>query len=162
MKMMNNRRERQISRTSFRRYKSRLKTFSGMPDMIAAINVMFLILVFFMLSSSFVQVSGIKVELPQVNTVSSAEIEKFIVSVTKGEKGSNIYFNDSPVNWEDLKEKFSAIRGMSRATTIVIRADKDTDFETAVRIMALAERANLSSFIAVMPQKEKQDTVFSQ
>ena len=43
--------------------RTRLKVFKGMPDMTPIINVVFLLLLFFMLSSSFVQISGIKINL---------------------------------------------------------------------------------------------------
>lgn len=65
---------------TMRRYRSRLTPLTGRPDLTPLINVMFLVLIFFMLSSSFVQVSGIRVDLPEVNAPSSIDIEKFIVS----------------------------------------------------------------------------------
>ena len=51
---------------------------------------------------------------------------------------------------------------MSKTATVVIRADSRIPFETVARVMTLAERAGLASFIAVMPQKLKPDAVFSQ
>lgn len=147
--------------TGFRRYRSRLKPLSGRPDLTALIDVMFLMLIFFMLSSSFVQVSGIRVDLPRVNSSSSADIEKFIVAAEYSPRGSQIYFNDQPVDWEMLKEKLAEVSGLSKSATVVIRADRRVPFEVVAEIMALAEKARLSTFIAVMPQQLKPDAIFS-
>ncbi len=145
-----------------RRYRSRLRPFSGRPDLIALIDILFLALIFFMLSSSFVQVSGIRVELPKVNASTSADIEKFIVSIAWTENEPLLYFNDRPVTFETLAEKLAEVSGVSKTATVVIRADRRIPFETVARVMTLAEKANLASFIAVMPRKGKADAVFTQ
>lgn len=144
-----------------RRYRSRLRPLTGRPDLTALIDVMFLMLIFFMLSSSFVQVSGIRVDLPRVNASSTADIEKFIVAVSHAGGRNQIYFNDRPVDWEMLKENLAAVSGLSQSATVVIRADRQVPFEVVTQIMALAERARLASFIAVMPEQLKPDTTFS-
>ena len=149
-------------RIGARRYRTRLQPLSGRPDLTPLVDVMFLALIFFMISSSFVQVSGIRVDLPQANASTVADIEKFIISIAWSEKESLVYFNDQQVSWENLKEKLAEVSGMSKTATVVIRADSRIPFETVARVMTLAERAGLASFIAVMPQKLKPDAVFSQ
>ncbi len=148
-------------RIGLRRYRTRLRPVAGRPDLTPLVDVLFLALIFFMISSSFVRVSGIKVDLPQVNASTVADIEKFIISVAWSENESLIYFNDQQVSWEMLKEKLAEVSGMSKAATVVIRADSRIPFETVAQVMAMAERAGLASFIAVMPQKMKPDAVFN-
>ena len=48
-----------------RRYRPRLKCFGGWPELTALVDILFLALLFFVLASSFVQVSGVRVSLPQ-------------------------------------------------------------------------------------------------
>ena len=93
-------------RIGTRRYRTRLQPLSGRPDLTPLVDVMFLALIFFMISSSFVQVSGIRVDLPQANATTVADIEKFIISIAWSEKESLIYFNDQQVSWETLKENW--------------------------------------------------------
>ncbi len=144
-----------------RRYRSRLRTFSGLPDLTALIDVLFLALIFFMLSSSFVQLSGIRVELPEVENPSSADIEKFVLSITVDpQKNCRMYFNDQPVNWEELKEKLAEVSQFSRTATIVLRASRDTPHEVTTRVWALAEKARLSVFVVVAPARSKPETSF--
>lgn len=145
-----------------RRFRSRLKPLSGMPPMVAAIDIFFLTLFFFMLSSSFVQVSGIKVDLPRADTTVAADIEKFIVTLAWSEKGPQAYFNDRPVSYEKLKEELARVGGISKSAMIVIRADRRVPFEPVTEVMAMAEKAKLASFIAVMPpQKTGRETSFN-
>ncbi len=147
-----------------RRYQTRLRPLSGWPELTALIDVLFLTLIFFFLSSSFVQVSGISVELPRVQSSSVASLEKFIISIAPGNGTAKclIYFNDQPMNMETLKQQLNEVRGRSKNASVVIRPDRRVDFETVAEIMALAESAKLSSFIAVNPPTERRETVFEQ
>lgn len=144
-----------------RRIRPRLKPLSGMPPMVAAIDIFFLTLFFFMLSSSFIQVSGIKVDLPRAETTVEADIEKFIVTLAWTAKGPQMFFNDRPVSHEKLKEEFARVSGISKSAMIVIRADRRVPFEPVTEIMAMAEKAKLASFIAVMPPRGERETVFN-
>jgi biopolymer transport protein ExbD len=143
-------------------FKPKLKSLSGRPDLTPLVDVLFLLLIFFMLSSSFVQISNIKVELPQVSSRASLGIEKFIVSVAKTEKGTQIYFNDKVVSWETLKQELANVSNFSTSASIIIRADRRTPFGVVARVMSMAEKANLTAYIATMPPKAKQEAVFEQ
>lgn len=137
------------------------KPLSGMPPMIAVIDIFFLTLFFFMLSSSFVQVSGIKVDLPRADSTVSADIEKFIVTIAWSAEGPKLFFNDRPVTHEKLKEDLAKISGVSRSAMIVIRADRRIPFEPVSEIMTMAEKAQLASFIAVQPRRNVHEAVFN-
>jgi biopolymer transport protein ExbD len=145
-----------------RRIPVRIKPLSGMPPMIAVIDIFFLTLFFFMLSSSFVQVSGIKVDLPRAEATISADIEKFIVTIAWSAEGPRLFFNDRPVTHEQLKEDLAQISGVSRSAMIVIRADRRIPFEPVSEIMTMAEKAQLASFIAVMPRAAAHEAVFNE
>ncbi len=143
-------------------FKSSLKPLSGRPDLTPMLGVLFLLLIFFMLSSSFVQVSGIKVDLPEIGTKGTLGVEKFIITVTMTEGGSEIYFNEKVVSWETLKQELANVSNYSTSATVVLRADQKTPFGIISKIMSIAEKANLSVFIATIPPKKKQETTFEQ
>lgn len=148
--------------TPVRRYRSRLRPLGGLPDLTALIDVLFLTLIFFMISSSFVQVSGIRVDLPRVSNPSSAVVEKFVLSmVVDPQKKIRMYFNDQPVDQEALKQQFAAAALLSRDATVVIRASGDVPHEAQAQVMALAENARLSTFWVTAPAVSK-STSFGQ
>ena len=146
-----------------RRYKPGLKPKSGWPELTALIDVLFLVLLFLFLSSSFVRVTGIRVNLPRVRPSSSAELERFVVTITRGEGGGRLlYFNDRPVTPETLKQQFNEVHGRSRNATIIILADRGVTLEQSAEVMALAEAAELASFLVTIPPGERPETVFGQ
>ncbi len=120
----------------------------GRPDLTPMVDVLFLLLIFFMLSSSFVQVSGVEVDLPETSVRGTRGVKKFIITV---DKQSKLWFNDFPQTFESLKEELQRVSSDSLkiSDTIVIRADKDASFGIVATIMAVAEEANLNAFIAI-------------
>lgn len=140
---------------------TRFTALSGLPPMVTAIDIFFLTLFFFMLSSSFVQVSGIKVDLPRAETTVQADIEKFIVTIAWSASGPQLFFNDRPVNREQLKENLAEVQKQSRSAMIVIRPDRRIPFEPVAEVMSMAEKAQLASFVAVMPPEDTRETEFT-
>ncbi len=138
------------------RFKTKLKLFKGMPDMTPFINVIFLLLLFFMLSSSFVQISGIKINVPQTaEGENETGAEKLIISV---DKGNRFFFNDEPLesDWRKLKDKLQLFTSKSKARTVIIVADKDTSYGEIVKLMSLARSLNLNVYAATVPETRKE------
>jgi biopolymer transport protein ExbD len=136
--------------------------FMGWPDLTPMVDVLFLLLIFFMISNSFVQVSGIKVDLPQVGATSNLGVEKFILTVVKMDDKWEINFNDQVIgHWDKLKEKLADVRSRSTTGTVIVRADRDVPFGIISRIMVLAEQSELSIFVATLPTEQKSDATFN-
>jgi len=134
--------------------RSRLKYFHGRPDLTAMINVFFLLLIFIMLSSSFVKVSGTKVELPEVESARSLSVGKLVVTV---DKNSQIFFKNNHITWDELKQNLVAVSSATENATIILRADSKAPFGLVARIMTLAEGAGLNVFIATASPAENKD-----
>lgn len=152
---MNNSRKNLIQR---RRYRSRLKPFSSWPEMTAMLDVLFLALLFFALTGSFIRIPGIGVELPRLAAPEVAELERFAVSITPPPQDGmscQFYFKDKLVTLEELKHEFFRISANSARRSIVICADRRVPFDTVTQVMAVAESAKLPSFIAVMPPADR-------
>ena len=64
-----------------RRYRTRLEYRRGWPEMTALADILFLSFLIFFIASSFVRVSGIRVDLPEVDTRNSEALERFVVSL---------------------------------------------------------------------------------
>ncbi len=126
--------------------KEPLKEFSsaGLAD------IVFLLLIFFLLTSSFIPQFGIQVSLPRTNTTAPTDAQ--YVTVVINSEGS--YFVDQKqVPREQL---LSTVRAsLQGRVTMVIRADKDAtvgQFATAasigralnLRIMIASDRLNLN------------------
>ena len=145
-----------------RRIRPRLKPIHGAPDLIPFINVFFLLLFFFVLGSSFVQVSGIPVNLPEVSSVSHSSVKKYVITL---DQDNRIYFNDAVMeNLEQLKGKLLADlpnHSSEERNAVVLRVDRASNFETISRIMAMAEELHLNMFILAR-KSDSEKTVFTE
>ncbi len=138
-----------------RRYRSKLPMYCGRPDLTPLIDVLFLSLIFFCVSSSFVKLYGVKVELPQTEQASSTSVQKQVISITHNEYGDRIYFNDAEVTKGNLGEE---LRG--RAGMVIICADRNTSVDTLAQVMVIVEKAKLSAFLAVSDDMEQKEILF--
>ena len=142
-----------------RRYRTRLEYRRGWPELTALADILFLSLMFFVIASSFVRVSGINVDLPRVDTRNSEALERFVVSLTPSEAGAgvDIYFREKRCNSiVDLQQKLADLHSDHDSAKVIIRADRNVPFEEVARVMDAAKSANLlSCFIAVkVPEEE--------
>lgn len=135
--------------------RSKLKPFHGRPDLTAFVNLLFLLLIFAILSSSFVKVSGIKIDLPAVESQRSLSVERVVVTV---DRNSQIFFKSSPINFDGLKQKLGDLSSASENPTIILRADTKTPFGTVAKMLSLAEEARVNVFIATAPPDTKGDS----
>ena len=92
------------------------------PDLTPLIDVVFLLLIFFMISTSFVDNPGIKVNLPKANSdVIKKETGDIRVSVAKN---GSIVVDGQKIKINQLKKIFSDAADSSKQTTVIIKADK--------------------------------------
>ena len=151
-----------IDRVLSIRVRPRLKPITGAPDLLPFINVFFLLLIFFMMGSSFVPVSGIPVNLPETTSLSAGSVKKYIITLDQNGK---IYFNDAVM--DDLKQlKGKLLSDIPRnlkgeRDAIVLRADRANNFETVAGIMAMAEDLHLNLFILAR-KSDSEKTVFTE
>ena len=137
------------------RTRGRCRAFSGWPNVTAWIDVLFLLLIFFMLSTSFVQVTGIPVDLPELDGSATYGLEKFILSVAMSEDGPKLYFNEQEVSLESLPEKLGEIRGKTELNTIILRADQRVPHGVVAEIFSMSGRAGLEVLVAGRQQDKR-------
>lgn len=135
-----------------RRYRTRLKQRTGLLQTAALVDLFFLLLFFILVASSVVRISGIKVNLPQAEVPQAADLGRAIVSVTAPDTPGGqckIYYRDRLM--KDENQFRNELLASKSEKVLVIRADQEISAGTLSRIMAIAEAAEMSSFIAVQP-----------
>jgi len=124
-----------------------LTTFNS----ISLTDIIFLLLVFFLLSSSFVLQPGVKVQLPTTTTTDISSEKSVVVSVTK--EGA-IYLNDNLVNKIELGAQLRQMVLDVGNPILVLRADKDVTIENLVEIMDISKTAGGEKFVIATTPKE--------
>lgn len=108
------------------------------------IDVVFLLLIFFMVSTTFTQRGEIKVDLPEAST-EQAEMPVEPIRLTV--KADGDYFLDGEPLEADATAIFKALRAAAGEDTdriLIIRADAQCRYQDVVRAMDAASRAGLN------------------
>lgn len=113
-------------------FKTTLKKKSSI-NIIPMIDVIFFLLVFFMLFTTFrTTPEGIEMQLPKAVTATEQKSENFIVQIDA--KG-NYYYQDQSLELNQLISEAEFENKDHNNLTIVISADKNTRYENVVSLM---------------------------
>lgn len=128
------------------RKSARLEAGLQQLDIVPLIDCIFLLLIFFMLTSSSIIVPGINVKLPKVLT--SEEVDSRALTITiSGE--DIIYLQDQPYTIDEIEDFIK--KGTYRS--VFIRADRDASLGTAVSIWDMCKRMGIDK-IAIATTEE--------
>ena len=107
-------------------------------------DVVFNLLIFFMLTSTLVHPNALKLNLPQGSLQTSAKPQT-TVSITSDLK---IYVETQQVNFEDLEGILKQKLGKNPETFIALHADKSVPFDNVVKVLNIAQANNYKLIIA--------------
>ena len=117
------------------------------------IDIVFLLLIFFMLTSHFEIISGIDISLPDISERGPDRSASTIVLSL--DKTGNCYLQTERITLEDLHLKLKEM-SKERKINLMLQADKDVRHGLVVRIMDLAKNAGVTSIvIAALWEPEK-------
>ena len=123
------------------RFKRHIELEHGLRqiDIAPLVDVIFQLLIFFMLTSSFVVPSGIRVNLPKAVTSQMVESRSLEVVIS----GENvIYIDGKVINMQELK---SILKGfVTRNQPLLIKADRRAQLGRVVQIWDMARNLGLS------------------
>ena len=118
-------------------------SMSSMTDLV------FLLLIFFMITSTLVSPNALKLLLPQSNNQTSA---KAITSVSI-DRSLNFYIETSPVSLADLERQLQVKLMESQDPTISLHVDKIVPMEEVVKVMNIAARNKYKLILATAPER---------
>ncbi|MDH5368684.1 MAG: biopolymer transporter ExbD [Gammaproteobacteria bacterium] len=108
------------------------------------IDVVFLLLIFFMVSTTFQRESEITIELPE-SSGDIAESDKKVIEISIDNEG-RYFINQRRIKDTDiktLKNAISIIRADAKEPKLIISADKMTPHQSVVRAMDAARQLGL-------------------
>lgn len=116
------------------------------------IDIVFLLLIFFMLTSHFDIISGIDIKLPDISERGSDQsVDTITVSL---DKTGNCYLQKKKVT---LKELYLRLKELTKEKKInlILNADRDVTHGHVVRIMDLAKKAGINSIVIAARWREE-------
>ncbi len=115
---------------------------TGMTD------VVFNLLIFFMLTSTLVHPTALKLLLPKGSTQTSAKPQT-TVSITADQR---FYVEQQAVTLDQLEAVLKQKLGSNPDTYISLHADKTVPFESVVQVLNIAQANNYKLIIATTPK----------
>ena len=114
-------------------------------NMSSMTDIVFLLLIFFMLTSTLVTVSAIDVLLPKAGgkTENNTSIS---VSITSK---STFYIDKAKVSSLQLESEILKKVGVDKKKTIIIRGDKAAPYEKVMNVIDIANKHKLKMILAV-------------
>ena len=132
----------------FKRLKRRTEIKKGQLDIAPLIDVVFQLLIFFMLTSNFVFQPGIQVSLPKAITSEVINSENIIVTVT----GQDLLFwNDKPITIVDLSSRLREAAADNKS--LLLKADKNASLGRVVEIWDLCRDLGIAQINIATNQK---------
>lgn len=111
-------------------------------EMAPLVDIIFLLLIFFMLSSNFIK-PMIKMELPKA--LFEEKLEKVDLVITVNKDGE-IYINKDRVELKALKDSLTEKMASLGKYDVIFRGDKHIGYDVFVEILDIAKSAGAVSF----------------
>jgi biopolymer transport protein ExbD len=109
------------------------------------IDIVFLLLIFFMLTSHFQVASGVSIKLPKVTQKSLQKDGEKITLII--DKEGRTYLKGEKVALENLIPKLKTMVEEEGLVHLLLQADKDVTHGRVVQVMDLAKKAGVLSII---------------
>jgi biopolymer transport protein ExbD len=110
------------------------------------IDVLFLLLIFFIVSSTFLEQPSITVELPQAQTAEAQKIEQYVILV--GEDGS-VYINNEQCLPAVFAETLARIYSEDKDAHIVLKADQNASYGVIIEVIDAVRQSGLKKIVAL-------------
>jgi biopolymer transport protein ExbD len=107
-------------------------------------DVILQLLIFFLLSSSFVVAPGIKVQIPRAVTGETGADQSVVITLT--EKGQ-LFVNADRATLEDLGKRLAELLQGNADRVVVVRADRNVTLQNTVEVIDIAKAVGARRFM---------------
>ena len=122
------------------------------PDLTPMIDIVFQLLIFFMVTAVFAVTPGLDIKLPEAEEAQAPEKENLFIVV---DQDGNMKLNHQTVTFSNLKDKIQEKRQLLDNTTmIIIQGDERATHGQIVQIMDIARQVGVvDQIIATEPNR---------
>ncbi len=110
-------------------------------DMTPMLDIVFIMLIFFIVTTSFVKEPGIKVDKPQASTAKADKKVNIIIAINKE---GQIWIDKQPIDIRELRIKVEKLHADSPEGSVIIDADKHAETGILVSVMDQVKLAGIS------------------
>jgi len=121
---------------------SRSRRAEPVVDVTPLIDIIFQLVLFFMVSTTFVTAPGIEVDLPR-SSADTVLREQDDLSIWIASDGA-VYVDDNPVDFAGLKSAMDSAAQKNPNTLVMLKADREVDHGRVVAVMDAARNRGLT------------------
>jgi biopolymer transport protein ExbD len=111
-------------------------------DAAPLVNVVFLLLLFFVLNSSFVMVPGVPVDLSASGMPLTSMFPSLVVTAARDDL---LFFNEQPITMDKLEQTLRDAVQQGHGHELIIKTDQQVSHGTEMQIMGAATRAGITT-----------------
>jgi len=104
------------------------------------LDVVFIMLIFFIVTASFIKEAGIDVNRPDTQPESVIESENIIVDI---DENSNIYIGRRHIDYRAVRANIERMHAENPQASVIIRANKRSFNDTLVQVMNASREAGV-------------------
>lgn len=112
-------------------------------------DIMFFLMLFFLIASTITNPNVIKLVLPKSSSGQSISKKTIQVAVTKDLR---YYVDKKEVKVDELSNALTAYKSMAQELTIVLNVDKTVAIQDVVQVMDIAQKLNIKMVLATEPK----------
>ncbi|MFP4016357.1 MAG: ExbD/TolR family protein [Halanaerobiales bacterium] len=121
-------------------------------NIIPMIDVIFFLLVFFMLFTTFrTSPTGIDLQLPKAVTVSNQESENMVIDL---DSEGNLYYDGEQISYTGLTDVGSDLYQQNNQIVAIINADKEVQYKHIISVMDNLRQAGIYKLALAADKKE--------
>ncbi|MBN2135260.1 MAG: biopolymer transporter ExbD [Acidobacteria bacterium] len=120
-------------------------------DITSLVDVVFLLLIFFMVSTTFLDRPGLRLALPDTQSATPSKVEKMVITVTRDNR---IFVGIEELDVDILSEKVKEYVSQTEDKNVRIRGDQQVNFGTIIKVMDIC-RINGATGVTIETEKKK-------
>ncbi len=124
----------------FSKYKKANKISTDI-NMAPMIDIVFQLLTFFMITSTFIQTASLNVNLPESQTSDSIQNQQHTITLYKN---GSLDWNEQRITFSELPDKLQELKSRNPDAVLVIQGDEGISYGSLIEIMDQARSSGLN------------------
>jgi biopolymer transport protein ExbD len=124
-------------------------------DITPLVDMVFLLIIFFLLSTTFRVLPGVQVDLPAASSQKITQDRKDVVLAVN--KAGEVFIDTEPIDLSSLEARLRGLAQEDKERTVFIRGDRTTSFGSIVDLLGTLKKTGLHR-IAIITHPKKDDS----
>ncbi len=115
-----------------------------MISITSLIDVLFLLLIFLLVSSTFLEQPGIKLELPEAGSSDPLEQKEYVLSLSAD---GSIFLNQEALSIDELESRMRRVLPEMKDGALLLKADREVSHGLVVRVMDRVKKSGVKKLV---------------